>query len=217
MHQLLIYYKYRKNTYQYVQNLYFIHYFATKISITFLAIKQPEVSGIPALHHLHAACIYVCFRVWVPDSASVLQNWPNESLVGSFLDRCWCSTEIPLGEGTSVVGLLCCLVDVLRPCTVLVESHSKVLCCISHLQYMPVDVVLGDDRRWLPCDSQKLTLLGMKTHQPPTLPGLQRIEVCLEVFGVLLRVFVNQTISRSYITASASASALMTYNHTTRN
>ena len=43
MHQLLIYYKYRKNTYQSVQNLYFIHYFATKISITFLAIKQPEV------------------------------------------------------------------------------------------------------------------------------------------------------------------------------
>ena len=142
------------------------------------------------------ACICVCFRVWVPDSASVLQNWPNESLVGSFLDRCWCSAEIPLEEGTSVVGFLGCLVDVLRPCTVLVESHSKVLCCISHLQYMPVDVILGDDRRWLPCDSQKLTLLGMKTHQPPTLPGLQRIEVCLEVFGVLLRVdlFVNQTI-----------------------
>ena len=117
-------------------------------------------------------------------------------VVGSFLDRCWCSAEIPLEEGTSVVGLLGCLVDVLRPCTVLVESHSKVLCCISHLQYMPVDVVLGDDRRWLPCDSQKLTLLGMKTHQPLTLPGLQRIEVCLEVVGVLLRVdlFVNQTI-----------------------
>ena len=33
-----------KNTYQSVQNLYFIHYFATKISITFLAIKQPEAS-----------------------------------------------------------------------------------------------------------------------------------------------------------------------------
>ena len=99
-------------------------------------------------------------------------------------------------EGTSVVGFLGCLVDVLRPCTVLVESHAKVLCCISHLQYIPVDVVLGDDRRWHPCDSQKLTLLGMKTHQPPTLPVLQRIEVCLEVVGVLLRVdlFVNQTI-----------------------
>ena len=96
-----------------------------------------------------------------------------------------------------IVGLLCYLVDVLRPFTVVVESHSKVLCCISHLQYMPVDVVLGDDRRWLPCDSQKLTLLGMKTHQPPTLPCLQRIVVCLEVFGVLLRVdlFVNQTIN----------------------
>ena len=152
------------------------------------------VSGIPALHHLQL--VYVCFRVLVPDSASVLQNWPNESLVGSFHDRCWCSAEIPLEEGTSVVGLLGCLVDVLRPCTVLVESHSKVLCCISHLQYMPMDVVLGDDRRWLPCDSQKLTLLEMKTDQPPTLPGLQRIEVCLDVFGVLLRVdlFVNQTI-----------------------
>ena len=71
------------------------------------------VSGIPALHHLQL--VYVCFRVWVPDSASVLQNWP---------------------EGTSVVGLLGCLVDVLRPCTVLVESHSKVLCGVSHLQYL---------------------------------------------------------------------------------
>ena len=80
--------------------------------------------------------LYVFFRVWVPDRASVLQNWPNESLVGPFLDRCWCSAEIPLEEGTSVVGLLGCLVDVLRPCTVLVESHSKVLCCISHLQHM---------------------------------------------------------------------------------
>ena len=90
---------------------------------------------------------YVCFHVWIPNSASVLQNWPNESLVGSFLDRCWCLVEIPLEEGTSVVGLLGCLVDVLRPCTVLVESHAKVLCCISHLQYMPMDVVLGDDRR----------------------------------------------------------------------
>ena len=97
---------------------------------------------------------YVCLSVWIPDSASVLQNWPNESLVGPFLDRCWCSAEIPLEEGTSVVGLLACLVDVPRPCTVLVESHSKVLCCISHLQYMPMDVVVGDDRRWLPCDSQ---------------------------------------------------------------
>ena len=132
----------------------------------------------------------------VPDSASVLQNGPNESLLGPFLDRCWCSVEIPLEENTSVVGLLDCLVDILRPCTVLVESHSKVFCCVIHLQYMPVDIVLGDDRRWLPCDSQQLTLLGMKTHQPPTLPGLQRIEVCLEVSGVLLRVdlFVNQTI-----------------------
>ena len=72
----------------------------------------------------------------------------------NFTDRCWCSADIPLEEGTSVVGLLGCLVDVLRPCTVLVESHSKVLCCVSHLQCMPVDVVLGDDRRWLPCDSQ---------------------------------------------------------------
>ena len=45
-------------------------------------------------------------------------------------------------EGTSVkiVCLLDCLFDVLSPCTVLVESHSKVLCCVSHLQYMPVDV-----------------------------------------------------------------------------
>ena len=112
------------------------------------------VSGIAALHHI--PLVYVCFRVWVPYRASVgrLHNGPNESLVGLFLDRCWCSVEIPLEEGTSVVGLLGCLVDVLRPCTVLVESHSKVLCCISHLQYMPVDVVLGDDRRWLPCDSQ---------------------------------------------------------------
>ena len=56
------------------------------------------VSGIPALHHLQL--VYVCFRVWVPDRASVLQNWPNESLVGPFLDRCWCSAEIPLEEGT---------------------------------------------------------------------------------------------------------------------
>ena len=111
------------------------------------------VSGIPALHHLQQV-VYVYFRVWVPDSVSVLQNWPNESLVGPFLDRCWCSAEIPLEDGTSVVGLLGCLFDVLRPCTVLVESHSKVLCCVSHLQYMPVDVVLGDDRRWLPYDSQ---------------------------------------------------------------
>ena len=109
------------------------------------------VSGIPALHHLHLVC--VCFRVWVPYSANVLQNWPIESLVGPFLDRCWCSAEIPLEEGTSVVGLLGCLVDVLRPCTLLVESHSKVYCCVSHLQYIPVDVVLGDDWRWLPCDS----------------------------------------------------------------
>ena len=64
-----------------------------------------------------------------------------------------------------------CLADVFRPCTVLVESHSKVLCCVSHIQYMPV-------------------------NQRPTLPGQQCIEVCLEVFGVLLRVdiFVNQTL-----------------------
>ena len=107
---------------------------------------------IPALHH--PQLMNVCFRVWVPDSASVLQNWTYESLVGPFLDRCWCSVKIPLEEGTSVVGLLGCLVDVLRPCTVLVESYSKVLCCVSHLQYMPVDVILGDDRRWLPYDSQ---------------------------------------------------------------
>ena len=62
----------------------------------------------------------------------------------------------PLGKSwiCDCVGPLGCLVDVLRPCTVLVESHSNVLCCVSHLQYMPVDVVLGDDRRWLPCDSQ---------------------------------------------------------------
>ena len=110
------------------------------------------VSGIPALHHLQL--VYVCFRVWVPDRASVLQNWPNESVIGPFLDRCWCSAEIPLQEGTRVVGLLGCMADVLRPCTLLVESYSKVLCCVSHLQYMPVDVVLGDDRIWLPCDSQ---------------------------------------------------------------
>ena len=45
MHQLLIYYKYRKNTYQSVQNLYFIHYFATNISITFLAIQATGSSG----------------------------------------------------------------------------------------------------------------------------------------------------------------------------
>ena len=102
--------------------------------------------------------LYVCFRVWVPDRDSILQNWPNESLVGPFLDRCWCSAEIPLEEGTSVVGLLGCLVDVLRPCTVLVESHCKVLCCISHLQHMPVDVV--HDRRWLPCDSQYVDTSG---------------------------------------------------------
>ena len=30
MHQLLIYYKYRKNTYPSVENLFFIQYFATK-------------------------------------------------------------------------------------------------------------------------------------------------------------------------------------------
>ena len=94
------------------------------------------------------------FSVWVPDSASVLQNGPNESLVGPFLDRCWCSAEIPLEEGTSVIDLLGCLVDVLRLCTVLVESHCKVLCCVSHFLFMPVDVVLGDYRRWLSCDSQ---------------------------------------------------------------
>ena len=92
---------------------------------------------------------------WIPDSASVglLHNGPNESIVGPFLDRFLCSAEIPVKEGTSVVGLVGCLVDVLRPCTVLVESHSNVLCCVSHLRYLPVNVVLGDDRRWLPCDS----------------------------------------------------------------
>ena len=62
-------------------------------------------------------------------------------------------------------------------------------------KYMPVDVVLGDDWNGFRV-IRSTTLLGMKTHQPPTLPGLQCIEVCLEVFGVLLRVdlFVNQTI-----------------------
>ena len=151
-------------------------------SIAVTLLVRPKLLQVYLAYRRCTISSYVCFRVWVPDSASVLQNWPNESLVGSFLDRCWCSTEIPLEEGTSVVGLLGCLVDVLRPCTVLEESHSKVLCCISHLQYMPVDVVLGDDRRWLPCDSQKLRLLGMKTHQPPTLPGLQRNET---LFGGL--------------------------------
>ena len=53
-----------------------------------------------------------------------------------------------------LLALLTVWLHVLSPCTVLVESHSKVLCCVSHLQYMPVDVVLGDDRRWFPCDSQ---------------------------------------------------------------
>ena len=46
-----------------------------------------SVSGIPVLHYLQL--VYVCFRVCVPDSASVLQNCPNECLVGPFLDRCW--------------------------------------------------------------------------------------------------------------------------------
>ena len=110
------------------------------------------VSRIPALHHLQPET--VCFSVWVPGSASVLRNWPNESLVGPFLDRCWCSAEIPLEEGTSVIGRLGCLADVLRPCTVIVEGHSKVLCCVSHLQCMPVDVVLSSDWIWLPCDSK---------------------------------------------------------------
>ena len=110
------------------------------------------VSSIPALHHIQP--VNVLFSVWVPDSATVLQNGPNESLVGPFLGRCWCSAEIPLEEGTIVIGLLCCLADVLRPCTVLVESHYNTLCCVSHIQYTPVDVVLGDDWRWLPCDSQ---------------------------------------------------------------
>ena len=31
------------------------------------------VSGIPAFHHLQL--VYVCFRVWVPDSASVFHNY----------------------------------------------------------------------------------------------------------------------------------------------
>ena len=108
-------------------------------------------SGIPALHHL--LLVNVWFSVWVPDSASV-QNGHNESLVSPFLHRCWCSAEIPSEEGASVVGLLGFLVDVLRPCTVLVDRHSDILCCVSHLQYMPVDIVLGDGRRWLTCDSQ---------------------------------------------------------------
>ena len=77
------------------------------------------------------------------------------SLVGLFLNRCWCSTEIPLEEVTSVVGLFGCLADVFRPCTVLVESHSKVLCCVSHLQYicpwMLYWAMIGDGFRT--CDS----------------------------------------------------------------
>ena len=43
------------------------------------------VSRIPLLHHIQP--VNVLFSVWVPDSATVLQNGPNESLVGPFLGR----------------------------------------------------------------------------------------------------------------------------------
>ena len=80
--------------------------------------------------------------MWVPDRSSVLQNGPNDCLVGPFLERRWCSAEIPLEEGTSVVGLLGCLVDVLRSCTVLVESHSKVLCCVSVTKWLVLFITI---------------------------------------------------------------------------
>ena len=38
MHQWFIYYKYRKNTYQYVENLFFIQYFATKSHFRFQSL-----------------------------------------------------------------------------------------------------------------------------------------------------------------------------------
>ena len=72
MHQLLIYYKYRKNTYQSVQNLYFIHYFATKISITFLAIQATRIQKFSAVSRSR------------PDSVGV---WGSSRHVSSLISR----------------------------------------------------------------------------------------------------------------------------------
>ena len=57
MHQLLIYHKYRKNTYQSVQNPHFIHYFATESQSLSC---QPEVERYVCMYGCMYVCMYVC-------------------------------------------------------------------------------------------------------------------------------------------------------------
>ena len=66
--------------------------------------------------------------VQVADSASVFQNGPNECFLTIVAAR---RIVLDLYQGTCVVGLLGCLVDLIRPITMLVKRHAKVLCCVS--------------------------------------------------------------------------------------
>ena len=57
--------------------------------------------------YLSTYLVNVCLSVCVPESASVLQNGPNnESLVSPFHYRCWYSAEISLGKARVLLAFL---------------------------------------------------------------------------------------------------------------
>ena len=87
--------------------------------------------------------------------------------------------EVSQEEGTGVVGLLRCLMDVRRPGAVFVQGNSQVLGSVSLLRHVAMDGVLSLDWGPLPRYPEELTLLGMETHEPLLFPSLECIQVRL--------------------------------------